>query len=83
MKGQNKEQTKERQTGTERSRENRSYSEGKRPKLFCFAFNLGFCQLICKVSLIFKSKLELQLTQVNLDTRKDFRSLGIRSLYEK
>ena len=32
-----------------------SYSESVRTKWFCCAFKLGFVQLICKASLIFKS----------------------------
>ena len=128
--------TKEKQTKTERSKGNRSYSEKVRAKLFCCAFKLGFLQLICKASLIFKSDLEsalsivlkqrylyeskhvvvecrclkiwdllfflicssilvlklqqvsliwveLELAQVNVYTRKDFKSLAIESLYEK
>ena len=55
---------KEKQTKTERSKGNRSYSEMVRAKLFCCAFKLGFLQLICQVSLIFKSDLELALTIV-------------------
>ena len=39
-----------------------SYTESIRAKWFSFAFNLGFLQLICKVSLIFKSNLELDLS---------------------
>ena len=35
-----------------------SYSGSVRAKWFCFAFKLGFLQLICKDSLIFKSNLE-------------------------
>ena len=54
--------TKEKQTKTERSKGNRSYSERVRAKWFCCAFKLGFLQLICKVSLIFKSNLELALS---------------------
>ena len=54
--------TKEKQTKTERSKENRSYSERMRAKWFCCAFNLGFLQLICKASFIFKSNLELALS---------------------
>ena len=38
-----------------------SYSESVRAKWFCYAFNLGLVQLICKASLIFKSNLELAL----------------------
>ena len=127
---------KEKQTKAERSKGNRSYSERVRARWFCCAFKLGFLQLVCKASLIFKSnlelvlsiilkqrelyeskhvavecrclkiwdllsflicssilvlkwrqvspiQLELQLAQVNLYTRKDFKSLGIGSLYEK
>ena len=33
-----------------------------RAKWFCCAFKLGFLQLICKASLIFKSNLELALS---------------------
>ena len=126
--------TKEKQTKTERSKENRSYCERVRVKCFCCAFKLRFLQLICKTFLIFKSNLELsfsiilkqrelheskhvaveckclkiwdllsclmcssilvlewrqvspiylelQLAQVNLYTRKDFKSLGIVSLH--
>ena len=40
----------------------RSYSERVRAKWFCCAFKLGFLQLICKASLIFKSNLELALS---------------------
>ena len=54
--------TKEKQTKTERSKGNRSYSERVRAKWFCCAFELGFFQLICKASLIFKSNLELALS---------------------
>ena len=39
-----------------------SYSESVRAKWFCCAFKLGFVQLICKTSLIFKSNLELALS---------------------
>ena len=39
----------------------RSYSERVRAKWFCCAFNLGFLQLKCKTSLIFKSNLEVAL----------------------
>ena len=54
--------TKENQTKAERSNGNSSYSERVRAKLFCCAFKLGFLQLICKASLIFKSNLELALS---------------------
>ena len=38
-----------------------SYSESVRAKWFCCVFKLGFVQLICNASLIFKSNLELAL----------------------
>ena len=56
------ETTKENQTKTERCKGNRSYSERVTSKWFCCAFTLGFLQLICKVSLIFKSNIELALS---------------------
>ena len=128
----------ERQKNKDRKkqRSGASYSESVRAKWFCCAFKLGFVQLICKASLIFKSnlelalsiilkerelykskhvvvecrylkicdllyflicssilvlkwwqvlpiQLELQLAHVNLYTRRDFKSSGIGSLYEK
>ena len=54
--------TKEKQNKAERSNGNRSYSERVRAKWFCCAFKLGFLQLICQASLIFKSNLELART---------------------
>ena len=54
--------TKEKETKTERSKGNRTYSKRVRAKLFCCAFKLGFLQLIYKASLIFKSNLELALS---------------------
>ena len=54
--------TKKKQMKTERSKGNRSYSERVRAKWFSCAFKLGFLQLICKASLIFKSNLELLLS---------------------
>ena len=62
-----KNQTKQNKTNKQRekrARENRSYSEKVRAKWFCCAFKLGFLQFICKVSLIFKSNLELALSIV-------------------
>ena len=41
-----------------------SYSESERTKLFCCAFKLDFIQLMCKASLIFKSNLELALSNI-------------------
>ena len=46
---------------TEKSNGYKSYSERVRAKWFCCVFKLGFLQLICKVSLIFKLNLELAL----------------------
>ena len=57
-----KQQNKNKQTKTEKSKGNRSYSERVRAKWFCCAFKLGFLQLMCKASLIFKSNLELALS---------------------
>ena len=53
---------KEKQTKAETSNGNRSYSERVRAKWLCFAFKLGFLQLICKTSLTFTSNLELALS---------------------
>ena len=57
--------TKEKQTKAERSKGNRSYSETVKAKWFCCTFKLGFLQLICKASLIFKSNLELALSSLH------------------
>ena len=65
--------TKEKQTKTERSKGNRSYSERVRAEWFCCAFKLGFLQLTCKASLIFKSNLELALSAI-LKERESFES---------
>ena len=46
-------------TKTEKNKRDKSYSERVRAKWFCCAFKVGFLQLICKASLIFKSNLEL------------------------
>ena len=54
--------TKQKQNKAERSNGNRSYSERVKAEWFCCAFKLGFFQLICKASLIFKSNLELALS---------------------
>ena len=64
--------TKEKQTKTERSKGSRSYSERVRSEWFCCAYKLGFLQLICKASSIFKSNLELALSII----------LKLRELYE-
>ena len=66
----NKQTNKQRE---KRARENRSYSEKVRAKWFCCAFKLGFLQLICKASLIFKSNLELALS-ITLKQRELYES---------
>ena len=65
MKEKCKKTMKEKQTKTERTKGNRSYSERVRAKWFCCAFKLGFLQLICKASLIFKLNLELALSIIS------------------
>ena len=64
--------TKEKQTNTERSKKNRSYSEKLRAKWFSSAFKLDFLQLIYYASLIFKSNLDLALSIIltTASTRK-------------
>ena len=57
-----KQQQQQQKTKTEKNKEYRSYSEGVRPKWFCWAFKLGFLHLICKTFLIFKPNLELTLS---------------------
>ena len=47
---------------TEKNKGSKSYVERVRINWFCCAFKLGFFQLICKASLIFKSNLELALS---------------------
>ena len=44
---------------TKKNKGDGSYSERVTAKWYCYAFNLGFLQLTCKASLIFKSNLEL------------------------
>ena len=55
-----KRKAKTKKTKTEKNKGGKSYSERVRAKWFCCAFKLGFLQLICKASLIFKSNLELE-----------------------
>ena len=45
-----------------RTKGDRSYSQRVRPKWFCRALKLGFLQIICKASLIFKSNLQLAIS---------------------
>ena len=72
--------TKEKQTDTERSKGNRSYSERVRDKWFCCAFKLGFLQLICKAFLIFVSTLELALSITLKQRESRHVAAGCRSL---
>ena len=76
--------TKENQKKTERSKGNRSSSERVRAKWFCCPFKLGFFQLICKASLIFKSNLELALSivlkQRELYTKRESQSMFLWSV---
>ena len=46
---------------TEKRKGDKCYSERARAKWFCFAFKLGYLQLICKACLIFKTNLQLDL----------------------
>ena len=46
----------------EKNKGDKNYSERVTAKWFCSAFKLGFLQLICKASLIFKSNFELDLS---------------------
>ena len=52
---------KQTKTKTEKNKGDKNYSERVRAKWFRCAFKLGFLQLMCKASLIFKSNLELTL----------------------
>ena len=65
----------ERQKNKDRKkqRSGASYSESVRAKWFCRAFKLGFVQLLCKASLIFKSNLELALSII-LKERESYES---------
>ena len=48
-----------------KQRRGASYRESVRAKWFCCTFKLGFVQLICKASLIFKSNIELALSIIS------------------
>ena len=52
----------EKKTNTEKNKGDNSYRKRVRAKWFCCAFKVGFLQLICKASLIFKSDFELALS---------------------
>ena len=55
-------QTYKQKTKTEKNKGDKSYSERVRAKWLYCVFKLGFLQLVCKASLIFKSNLELALS---------------------
>ena len=55
---------KKKQKRQKRARGDRSYSERVRAKSVSCGFKLGFLQLICNASLIFKSNLELALSVI-------------------
>ena len=56
------ERERQRNKDRKKQRSDANYSESVRAKWFCWAFKLGFVQLICKVSLILVSNLELALS---------------------
>ena len=61
----NNKQTKNKNKQTNKDRKEQGgqkYSERVGAKWLCCAFKLGFLQLICKASIIFKSNLELALS---------------------
>ena len=61
-------------TKTEKGqRDDASYSESVRAKWFYCTFKSGVLQLICKVSIIFKSNLELALS-IHLKEREIYKS---------
>ena len=68
------------ETKTKKNMGEGSYSKRVRPKWFCWAFKLGFLQLICKASLIFKSNLELALSII-LKERTSIRKRLLRNLF--
>ena len=75
--------TDERETQKEKKKKNHkdgSYNKKVRHKWFCWAFKLGFLQLICKASLIFKSNLELALSII-LKERTSIRKRLLRNLF--
>ena len=71
--------TKEKQTKTEKSKGNKRSSERVRAKWFCCAFKLDFLQLICKASLIFKSKLDLALSISLIDHFETKRIIWVKA----
>ena len=70
-------ETQKKKIKTEKNKGDKSYSERVRAKLFCCAFKLNFLQSIYKVSLIFKSNLELALSII-LKERESYESNMLR-----
>ena len=56
------EREKQKNKDRKKQRTGASYSESVTAKWFCCTFKLGFAQVICKVSFILKSNLELALS---------------------
>ena len=69
MKDNCKKQQKKNKQGQKGARGTEAIVKRVRAKWFCCAFKLGFLQLICKASLIFKSNLELAWS-INLKLRE-------------
>ena len=69
----NKKEKRKKNKEKKKQRIGASYRESVRAKWLCCAFKLGFGQLICKASLIFKSKLELALSII-LKERESYES---------
>ena len=57
-------QSRKKKKKTENNKGDGSYSKTVRAKWFCCTFKLGFLQLICKSSLIFKSNLQWALSVI-------------------
>ena len=55
-------ETHKKKTKIEKNKGDGSYKDSMRAKWFCCEFKLGFLQLICKASLIFKLNLEFALS---------------------
>ena len=64
------EREKQKNEDRKKQRNGASYSKNVRAKWFCCMFKLGFVQLICKASLIFKSNLELALSIISKENYK-------------
>ena len=60
-------------TKTRKNKVDGSYSEKVRTKWFCCTFKLGFLELIRKPSLIFKLNLELALSIIINEIRREIR----------